>query len=91
VFYDHFTLRAILAAKTLTGRLSFKERARWRAWTREHADHSVDFAIDRKDRMPGVIHGLSEIYLGVRAFRRFLRSTPRAVRGKEAALAKVEL
>jgi predicted ATP-grasp superfamily ATP-dependent carboligase len=91
VFYDHFTLRAILAAKTLTGRLSFKERARWRAWTKEHAGHSVDFAIDRKDRMPGVIHGLSEIYLGVRAFRRFLHSTPRAARGKETALAKVEL
>jgi D-aspartate ligase len=93
VFYDHFTLRAILAAKTLTGRLSLKERAKWQAWTKEHAGHSVDFAINPKDRMPGIIHGLSEIYLGIRAFPRFLRSTPRAVRGKETALAnaKVEL
>jgi predicted ATP-grasp superfamily ATP-dependent carboligase len=89
IFYDHFTLRAILAAKMLTGRISLKERANWQAWIKDHAGHSVDFAIDSKDRMPGIIHALSEIYLGVRAFPRFLRSTPRSVTGKESALAKV--
>jgi hypothetical protein len=91
VFYDRFTLRALLAAKTLTGRISLKERAKWNAWTKEHSKHCVDFAADRSDRMPGIIHAFSELYLGVRAFRRFLHSTPRAVPENELALARVEL
>jgi predicted ATP-grasp superfamily ATP-dependent carboligase len=89
VFYDRFTLRAILAAKTLTGRISLKERRNWRAWASKNAGRSIDFASDTEDRMPGVIHALSEIYLGIRAFPRFLRSTPRAAAGPESALAKV--
>ena len=32
---------------------------------------------DENDPMPGVIHALSEIYLGLKAFPRFMRSTPR--------------
>jgi predicted ATP-grasp superfamily ATP-dependent carboligase len=91
VFYDRFTLRAILAAQTLTGRISLKERRKWKSWTKEHAKHSVDFAIDSKDRKPGMIHAFSEIYLGIRAFPRFLRSTPRNIPDKDSALARVGL
>jgi predicted ATP-grasp superfamily ATP-dependent carboligase len=89
IFYDRFTLRAICAAKTLTGRISFKERERWRAWTREHANHAVDFAVDKKDLMPGIIHAFSEIYLGIKAIPRFLRSTPRTLHEPEAEVARV--
>ena len=88
VFYDRFTLRAILAAKTLTGRITLKERASWRAWKKQHTNQSVDFAADNEDRMPGIIHAFSEIYLGVRSFPRFLRSTPRTTQAEESAYAK---
>jgi D-aspartate ligase len=89
VFYDRFTLAAILMAKALTGRISLKERGKWDAWTREHASHAVDFAMDSKDRMPSIVHVLSELYLGIKAFPRFLRSTPRTVADKELAVARV--
>ncbi len=77
VFCDRFTLRAILLAQTLTARISPKDRAYWRAWMLQHAPHAVDFAADDSDPMPGIIHGLSEIYLGIKSFPRFLRSMPR--------------
>jgi predicted ATP-grasp superfamily ATP-dependent carboligase len=77
VFCDGFTLRAILTARTLTGRISREERDHWRNWLKLHAEHAVDFAADPHDPMPGLIHVLSEIYLGLRAFPRFLRSMPR--------------
>ncbi len=89
VFYDRFTLWAILTAKTLTGRASAQERAYWREWTRRHAAHSVDFVIDPKDPLPGVVHILSEIFLGIKAFRKFLRSTDRSRTQAEPLVTKV--
>ncbi len=77
VFYDRFTLRAILLAKTLTRRATQEELRYWRNWMKLHSAHSVDFAADKVDRMPGLIHALSETILGIRAFRRFFRSTSR--------------
>ena len=76
VFCDSFTLRAILLAKTLSFRSSPGERSHWRDWGRKHAAHMVDFAFDRRDPMPGLIHAISETYLGMRSIRRFLRDTP---------------
>jgi D-aspartate ligase len=70
-------LRAILLAQTLTGRISSKNRTHWREWMRQHAAHSVDCAVEQGDRIPGIVHGLSEIYLGLKSFPRFMRSTPR--------------
>jgi hypothetical protein len=78
VFYDRFTLRAILFAQTVTARISHEDRAYWRAWMKQHAAHAVDVALDQSDRLPGVIHALSEIYLGLKSFPRFMRSTPHA-------------
>jgi len=89
VFYDRFTLRAILAAKTLTGRISREECRYWIAWMKQHADHSVDFAADRSDRIPGVIHVLSETVLGLKALRRFLGSTPQLESATEPIALKV--
>jgi predicted ATP-grasp superfamily ATP-dependent carboligase len=89
VFYDRFTLRAILTAKTLTRRVSREERHYWRNWIKRNASHSVDFAADRSDLMPGVIHALSETILGVRAFRKFFRSTPRVAVSPEPVAIKV--
>jgi predicted ATP-grasp superfamily ATP-dependent carboligase len=80
VFYDHFTLRALLMARRLTSRLSRAERAYWRDWVGRHAARSVDFAADRADPLPGIVHALSELYLGLKAVPKFLRSTPRLSR-----------
>ena len=77
VFYDHFTLRAILFTLAATGRLSHQERSRWRCWMTKNAASAIDVAADPADPIPGIVHIMSEIYLGVRAFPRFLRSTSR--------------
>jgi D-aspartate ligase len=78
VFCDRFTLRAILLAQTITGRISHEDRAYWRAWIKQHAAHTVDFTADDSDPGPVVIHALSEISLGLKSIPRFMRSTPRA-------------
>jgi hypothetical protein len=44
---------------------------------KRRANHTVDYAVDTDDRMPGVIHALSEIRLGIKAVPRFLNSNPR--------------
>jgi D-aspartate ligase len=88
VFCDRFTLRAILLAQTMTSRISHEDRAYWRAWMKQHAAHAVDFAADDSDPVPGVMHVLSEIYLGLRSFPRFLRSNPRASRKTPHVLTK---
>jgi hypothetical protein len=90
VFSDRFTFRALLAAKTLTRRTSLEELGKWNAWAKEHSAHAVDFSFDNKDRMPSVIHLFSELYLGIKAFPRFLRSTPKTAPDAELALARSE-
>jgi D-aspartate ligase len=75
VFCDKFTLQAILLAQTITARSSHKDRSYWRAWAKQHAARAVDFAVDGNDPLPGLIHALSEIYLGLRAIPRFLRAS----------------
>lgn len=77
VLFDRFTLNAILLAQRLTARISSEERAYWRAWIKRHAAHSVDIATDNSDPLPGVIHALSEIYLGLKSLPRFMRSKRR--------------
>lgn len=75
VFHDSFTLRAILAARFLTRRTSREEITHWRAWKKRNAAHSVDFAAEKADVMPGIVHAISDTILGLRGLRRFLRST----------------
>jgi len=77
VFYDGFTLRAILFAQTIISRAAH-DRARWRAWMKQNTVNAIDVAADWSDPMPGIVHALSEIYLGLRAFPRFLRTVRRA-------------
>jgi len=88
VFCDRFTLRALLIAKWLTRRISRGELDYWRAWVKRHSASCVDAAASKDDPMPRFIHILSEIFLGLRAFRRFLRLTPRT---SKAAPRGVEL
>lgn len=88
VFCDRFTLRAILLAQTVTGQISREDRAYWRAWMKQHAAHTVDFTADSSDPVPGVIHALSEIYLGLKSLPRFMRSTRRALPLTPNALTK---
>lgn len=78
VFCDRFTLHAILLARMLTKRISREELAYWRSWLRTNADDCVDVAALDGDPMPRIVHVASEIFVGLRAFRRFLRLTPRA-------------
>jgi D-aspartate ligase len=77
-FCDRLTLRMILAARTLTARISRVELAYWRNWMKRNAAHCVDVVADESDPIPKLIHALSEIYLGLKAVPRFLRLTPRA-------------
>lgn len=77
VFYDRFTLRAILFALAATGRLARQDRSRWRNWMRKNAANAIDVATDPADPIPGFVHAISEVYLGLRALPRFLRSTSR--------------
>jgi hypothetical protein len=74
-FCDSFALRAFVLAQTITRRMSHKDRAYWRAWIKTNAAHAVDYAADRSDPVPWVIHSLSQIDLGVRALQRFMRLT----------------
>src|SRR5262249_25010226 len=84
VFRDRFTLRALLVAQFLTGRVSSEELSKWRRWMKQHANHAVDFAGDRDDRLPGIVHMISELYLG-------LRSLPRFVSAKSTAAPSIGL
>lgn len=77
VFRDRFTLHAILVAQTLTSRISRLNRSYWHSWMKNNAAYAVDAAADKTDPMPGIIHALSEITLGLKSFPRFLRTTPR--------------
>ncbi len=77
VFCDRFTLRALLLAKRLTRRISKEELAYWRAWMKRNAAACVDVAASDDDPLPRWVHVISEIFVGLRAFRRFLRLTPR--------------
>jgi D-aspartate ligase len=88
VFYDRFTLRAILLAQAVTRRISREDYAYWRDWMKQHAAHAVDFAIDARDPIPGFIHAVSEIYLGLKSFPRFMSSTPRVSSSMPDAVTK---
>lgn len=88
VFFDRFTLRAILLAQGMTARISDEDRSYWRDWIKRHAVDAVDFSADAADPIPGLIHVLSEIYLGCKSFPRFLRSTPRAASRASQLLSK---
>jgi predicted ATP-grasp superfamily ATP-dependent carboligase len=77
IFYDWFTLTAILSALTLTARISRKDRQHWRAWKKLNAAHAIDVAADISDPIPGIIHAMSEFNLGLKAVPRFLQATSR--------------
>jgi hypothetical protein len=47
----------------------------WRAWLKKHAANAVDYAADGSDPVPGIIHSLAQIYLGVKALPRFMGLT----------------
>lgn len=71
--YDRFTVAAMLAAMTLTSRGPQPERDSLRAWRLAHAPKAVDYAWDRQDLWPGLVHACSELGLGLKALPRFLR------------------
>jgi hypothetical protein len=77
VLLDHFTLKAILLAQKLMRRLSNGDQRYWREWLQRNAAGAIDFAADHSDPIPGIVHRLSEIYLGLRSIPRFMRSTRR--------------
>lgn len=88
-FYDRFTFAALLLMRILTLRISQRDRLFWRTWKYRNS-RAVDFAVDSGDRWPGVVHIISEIYLGLRAIPRFLRSTQRVQRLPSSAAVKTQ-
>lgn len=74
VFCDTFTLHAILLAQTLCLRARPRDLAHWLAWAAQNRARMVHLASDPDDPMPGIIHILSELYLGFRAAPRFVRT-----------------
>ena len=72
IFYDQFTFNIMLAVRLATGRISWQEFSSWRAWTTRHRGAAVDVAVDARDRMPGVVHAVSELCLGLMALPRFV-------------------
>jgi predicted ATP-grasp superfamily ATP-dependent carboligase len=89
VFSDRFTLRAILAAKAITSRITHEDRQYWLGWTKRNVTHAVDVAADHSDPIPGIIHALSETYLGLKAIPRFMQSGQRTSPVLERTLTKV--
>ena len=77
VFYDRFTLHAMLVAMYMTSRISRDDMAYWRSWVKQNAAQAIDVAAAKEDPMPGIIHALSETLRGIKAIPRFSRSTPR--------------
>lgn len=88
-FCDRFTLGALLMMRFLTLRISSVDRRYWKTWRDRNRD-AADFAADRCDRWPGIVHIISEIYLGLRAVPRFLRSTKRVRTLSSSAAAKAQ-
>ena len=87
VFYDQFTLRAMLAAMYITSRMSRAELDYWRLWVKRNAAQAIHVVSSKEDPMPGIIHALSETFHGLKAIRRFWRSTPRVTSAGGGALA----
>ena len=76
VLYDRFTLRAILLLLAATSRISQEDLAYWRSWIKRNAAYAIDVAAQKGDPMPGVIHSLSETFLGLRSIGQFLNLSP---------------
>jgi predicted ATP-grasp superfamily ATP-dependent carboligase len=74
VFSDRFTMNAVLLAQQIFFRSSREERHAWRQWQRRHAANAVDVALDPEDQIPGLIHAISEMSLGLNALPRFIRT-----------------
>ena len=64
-FCDGFTLHALLTAMIVTGRLNKSEVARWNDRYKDHRAHTIDAALASRDRLPGFLHVVSEVTLGI--------------------------
>lgn len=80
IFYDRFTLAAMLFVMRITGLISKQELRYWRRWRSIKAGAVVDAAADPNDPVPGIVHALSEIFLGAKALPRFVYSANRFIR-----------
>jgi len=78
IIQDGFTIRAVLLAQTFAGASGRAQRSDWKSYMNKHASHAVDFAADRRDRLPALVHAASETLHGLRAIPRFLRASARS-------------
>lgn len=92
VFYDRFTLHAMLIVMYMTSRISRDDFAYWGSWAKQNAAQAIDVVAAKEDPMPGIIHALSETFRGIRAIRRFSRSSPRvsSAQGESVSSARSE-
>ncbi len=72
VLFDKFTMRAILFANRFFGLFGSHDAGYWRAWVRRNGKDAIDIASAEGDPLPRVIHALSEINRGIKAFPRLL-------------------
>lgn len=66
---DGFTATIVLLLRMFEGRRHSRRVLQW-CWQRRA--HLVDVALDRSDRLPGIVHALSELRLGIAAIARLL-------------------
>jgi predicted ATP-grasp superfamily ATP-dependent carboligase len=77
VLLDSFTFHTLMAAQRLTGRTTVTEQRLWKQWIEENAAHTIDLVESDGDRLPAWFHMIAQVYRGLRAWPRFLRSIPR--------------
>jgi D-aspartate ligase len=72
--FDHFTMKAILFVNRFVSLSTSKNDAYWRAWVKKNGRYSIDIASSDGDPLPRVIHALSEVHRGIKAFPRLFKS-----------------
>jgi D-aspartate ligase len=80
VLCDRFLFNMFILARTLTLRMSNKERAHWRRWMGQHRRHLIDVVAAETDMWPAVVYVLSELFGGIRRIPQFVQSNRRHLR-----------
>ena len=73
IFCHRFFLKFLLLVQRATGTMTAAESRRWTEWYATNRTRAVDASADPNDRLPGVVHAVSELLDAVRHPRGFLR------------------
>ena len=70
---DGFTMALILTFRSLTGRMSRRDRLRWHQWNRSNRAGMKDLIRNGDDPWVWPVHMVSEVKLGLRQLYKFAR------------------